>query len=563
MNKAFGVQRASFNNKKSDKMRKRFSGWMLLIVMFLGLILGFQVRNLVSADNLYEQLKKLQEIAVMTEKYYVDPVDTRKLTEGAINGWLEKLDPHSAYFPPRIFERASEEMQGNYQGVGLQIRALNDTIIVVEPMGGGPATKLGILSNDRIVRINDSSAIGYTADQASRRLRGPKGTKVRMGIARPGVKEVMEYEVTRDEISITSIDASFMINNEVGYLAVNKFANITNGEMVKVLQDLKSQGMKRLILDLRGNPGGILEEAVKMADLFLDGGTKQRPKQIVYTKARSSEMEEKYFASSGQEYEKLPLIVLVNNASASASEIVAGAIQDWDRGLIVGETSFGKGLVQRQWTFGDGSAFRLTIARYYTPSGRLIQRSYEGKDKVEYQREAYERNEQEGENLEHKKDAVLKADSSRPMFHTNGGRVVYGGGGITPDYIVKMPAATESFANLGRRDMFYQFVSSFLDVRGQTLRSMYGQDMIRFIRTYEVAEDMLQEFRTFAKTKGVTFEEKDLQKDLVYVKARVKAEIARFLWGNNGLYRVMLEVDPQFQKAMTLLPEAIKFARAD
>lgn len=534
---------------------------MLVGMMLMGMILGFQGRNLISADNLYEQFKKLQEITLLTEKYYVDPVDTRKLTEGAINGWLDKLDPHSAYFPPRVFERASEEMQGNYQGVGLSIRALNDTIIVVEPMGGGPSAKLGIMSNDRIVRINDSSSVGFTADQASKRLRGPKGTKVTVGIMRPGVKDLMTYEVTRDEISITSLDVAMMFDKEVGYIAVNKFATITNEEIVKALRDLRSEGMKRLILDLRGNPGGVLEEAVKMADLFIDGGTKEKPKQIVYTKARAVELEEKYFAASGQEYEKLPLIVLVNHASASASEIVAGAIQDWDRGLIVGETSFGKGLVQRQWSFGDGSAFRLTIARYYTPSGRLIQRSYEGKDKMEYQREAYERNEQEGENLEHTKDAALKADSSRPVFHTNSGRVVYGGGGITPDYIVKTPAATESFANLQRRDMFYQFTTSYLDARGPALRATFGQDLLRFMNTFFVTDDMLQDFRTFVKTKGVTVEEKDLEKDLLFVKARLKAEVARSLWGNTGSYRVMLDVDPQFQKAITLLPEAIKFAK--
>jgi carboxyl-terminal processing protease len=542
-------------------MKKKFSVWMVAAVMVVGMLIGFQGRNLISADNMYEQIKKFQDILVLSDKYYVDPVDTRKLTEGAITGMLEQLDPHSVYFPPRAFERASEEMQGNYQGVGLSIRALNDTIMVVEPMGGGPATKLGILSNDRIVRINDSTAVGLTSDQASKRLRGPKGTKVKVSIARPGVPEVLEYEITRAEISLTSIDVSLMINNEVGYIAVNKFALTTGAEMATALRDLRGRGMKRLILDLRYNPGGVMEEAVKVADLFLDAGTKSKPRQIVYTKARAAELEETFTAVAGQEYEKLPLIVLVNHASASASEIVAGAIQDWDRGLIVGETSFGKGLVQRQWTFGDGSAFRLTIARYYTPSGRLIQRSYAGKDKSEYEREAFDRVEQEGDNLDHKNDATTKADSGRPVFHTNAGRVVYGGGGITPDYIVKPPAASDFMQNLQRRDMFYQFITSWLDARSQSLRSTYGEDVQRFVKSFVVTEDMLQDFRTFVTTKGLKVDEKDLQKDLVFVKARFKAEIARSFWGNNGSYSVMLEVDPQFQKAMALLPEAIKFAK--
>jgi carboxyl-terminal processing protease len=542
-------------------MKKKFSAWMIAAVMLAGMILGFQGKELISADNIYEQYGKFRDILSLTDKFYVDPVDTKKLTEGAIAGMLDKLDPHSVYFPPKIFEKASEEMQGNYQGVGLTIRALNDTIIVIEPMGGGPAAKLGILANDRIVKINDSSAVGFTSEQASQRLRGPKGTKVRVSIARPGVKEVQLYEITRAKISIVSIDVAMMVNKDVGYIAVNKFSQETNGEMLVALKDLRDQGMKRLILDLRWNPGGVLDEAVRMADLFLDGGTKDKPKKIVYTKARSAEMEETYLASDGQEFEKLPIIVLVNHASASASEIVAGAIQDWDRGLIVGETSFGKGLVQRQWAFGDGSAFRLTIARYYTPSGRLIQRSYEGKAKDDYQREAFDRDEQEGDNLAHTKDLKAKGDSLHPVFHTNGGRVVYGGGGISPDYIVKPPAASEFMQNLVRRDMFFQFTTSYLDSRSQTIKATYGDSVYRFVSSYMVSDEMLQEFRTFAKTKGMTIDEKDLQKDLVYVKARIKAEIAAVFWGNGGRYRVILEVDPQFQKAMALVPEAVKFAK--
>ena len=542
-------------------MKKKFSGWMIAAVMVLGMLIGFQGRNLISADTMYEQIKKLQDILVLSDKFYVDPVDSRKLTEGAITGMLEQLDPHSVYFPPRAFEKASEEMQGNYQGVGLSIRALNDTIFVVEPMGGGPAAKLGILSNDRIVRINDTTAIGITSDQASKRLRGPKGTKVKIAIARPGVPENLIYEITRAEISLNSIDVSMMFNDEVGYIALNKFALTTGTEMNNAMHDLRNQGMKRLILDLRYNPGGVLDEAVKVADLFLDAGTKSKPRQIVYTKARAAELEESFTATTGQDFEKLPLIVLVNHASASASEIVAGAIQDWDRGLIVGETSFGKGLVQRQWAFGDGSAFRLTIARYYTPTGRLIQRSYTGKDKAEYEREAFERVEKEGDNLEHKNDATSKADSGRPVFHTNAGRVVYGGGGISPDYIVKPPAATEFMQNLQRRDMFYQFITTWLDARSQALRSTYGEDVQRFVKSFVVTEEMLQDFRTFVTTKGVKVEEKDLQKDVLYVKARLRGEIARSFWGYNGSYRVMLEVDPQFQKAIALLPEAVKFAK--
>jgi carboxyl-terminal processing protease len=544
-------------------MKKKFSVWTVAAVMVVGLIVGFQGKELISADNIYEQLNKFKDILVLADKYYVDAVDTRKLTEGAIEGMLDQLDPHSVYFPPKAFQKASEEMQGNYQGVGLMIRALNDTIIVSEPMGGGPAAMLGILSNDRIVRINDSTAIGFTADQASQRLRGPKGTRVKVTIMRPGEKEPLVYDITRSEISINSLDVAMMVNDEVGYIHVNKFAMNTDEEMNNALQKLQAQGMKELILDLRYNPGGILEEAVRVADLFLDGGTKDKPKTIVYTKARSLELEEKYVAATGQKYEKLPLIILLNSASASASEIVSGAIQDWDRGLIVGETSFGKGLVQRQWTFADGSALRMTIARYYTPSGRLIQRSYEGKDRAEYEREAFQRHEQEGDNLEHEKDIETKADSTRPVFHTSGGRVVYGGGGITPDYIVKPENVTESTQNLARRDMFYQFITSYLDGEGRGLRSTYDKDLKGFLRSFNVSDRILEEFQAFVRDKGVTIEAKDFQKDGSFVKALLKAQIARAFWGNDGWYPVTLELDAQFQKALRLLPEAVKIAKLD
>ena len=541
-------------------MKKKFSMWTVAAVMVLGLIIGFQGKDLISADNIYEQINKFKDVLVLADKYYVDPVNLSKLTQGAIDGMLDQLDPHSVYFPPKAFAQASEEMRGNYQGVGLMIRALNDTIIVSEPMGGGPAAMLGILSNDRIVGINDSSAVGLTADQASQRLRGPKGTQVKVTIMRPGERELLVYDITRNKISINSVDVAMMVNDDVGYIHLNKFSENTDREMNDALQKLHTQGMKELILDLRYNPGGILEEAVRVADLFLDGGTKDKPKTIVYTKARATELQEKYVATSGSKYEKLPLIILINAGSASASEIVSGAIQDWDRGLIVGETSFGKGLVQRQWPFSDGSALRLTIARYYTPSGRLIQRSYEGKDRAEYEREAFQRTQQEGNNLEHERDIQTKADSSRPVFHTNSGRLVYGGGGITPDYFVKPTSLTQTMQNLGRRDMFYQFVTSYLGGEGRGLRSAYDNNLKGFLRNFDVSDKMLEEFQAFVKSKDVKIDEKDFQKDIDVVKAMLKAQIARAFWGNDGWYPVTLTVDAQFEKALQLLPEAVKIA---
>lgn len=538
-------------------MKRRFSIWTVAVLMLVGVFAGMEINQLISGDTMYDQLNKLKDILSFTEKYYVEEPDLKKLTEAAINGMLSTLDPHSIYIPAKAFERVAEDFRGKFEGIGISFRVLNDTITVVETIGGGPSARLGILANDRIVKINDTSAIGYKDEQVLARLRGPKGTKVTVTIIRPGVKEPLVFEIIRDEISLVSVTAAFMYNDEVGYISVDKFNEQTNNEMQRALTKLKEQGMKRLILDLRWNPGGYLEQAFQMADLFLDGGTRDNPKKIVYTKARRPEYEEAYFAKSGDPYEKLPVIVLVNNASASASEIVAGAIQDWDRGLVVGETTFGKGLVQRQWRLSDGSALRLTIAKYYTPSGRLIQRPYEGKEKEEYQREAFQRNEQEGENIEHKGES----DTTRPVFKTSIGRVVYGGGGITPDYIVKSNQISSLTENILRRDMFFQFIKDYLDAQGQKIRSTYGKDLLSFKKSFQVSDDLMSDFRSFITKNGLTVEEKDYQKDLALIKIRLKAEIARRLWNHEGFATIMLDTDTQFQKAVGLFPEAEKIAR--
>jgi carboxyl-terminal processing protease len=368
---------------------------------------------------------------------------------------------------------------------------------------------------------------------------------------RSGIKELLDFEIVRDKIPIYTVDSGFMLDEQTGYINVTRFAATTHDEFVSAVGKMKSAGMKRLVLDLRGDPGGYLEQAFRMADELMPKG-----KKIVYTKGRRPEFSEEYTSSGNGKFEDVSLIVLVNNGSASASEIVAGAVQDWDRGLIVGETTFGKGLVQRQYDLKDGSAFRLTIARYFTPSGRAIQRPY-GDDKAKYQREAFERDESEGENVTH--DA--EKDSTKPIFKTASGRKVYGGGGITPDYIVKADRLSEYSIQLRSKNIFLQYADKYLDHHSADLKSKYEKDAARFASEFEVTPAMLDEIQSLGKSKSIEFKKDLYDKDLKYIKAFTKAYIGRSLFGNEGSARVMLGVDNQFQKALTLFPEAEKISK--
>jgi len=531
-------------------MRKRFSLVTMVILVLISLLAGAQLNRLFSGDSVLPQVTKFSDVLSLTYKFYVDDVDTQKLTESAIGGLLSQLDPHSVYIPASAMPKVTEEFQGSFEGIGIEYQVLNDTLLVVAPIVGGPSEALGIQSGDKIVRINDSSAIGITAEGVQKKLRGPKGTKVNVTIVRSGMKELLDFEITRDKIPIYTVDASFMVRPGVGYVNVNRFSATTHEEFLDAVTKLRQAGMKELLLDLRTNAGGYLEQAYRMVDELLPKG-----KKIVYTKGRRSEFDDEFISTGAGKYQDLTLVILVNNGSASASEIVAGAIQDWDRGLIVGETTFGKGLVQRQFDLKDGSSFRLTTARYYTPSGRLIQRPYD-KDKAKYQREAFERDEEEGENISHE----AEKDSTRPKFKTMGGRVVYGGGGITPDYIVKADRLNAYTVQLRSKQVFFQVADRILDREGAGLRERYDKDVARFVSEFEVTESMLGEIRDIAAARGVALDKEKFDQDVRFIKAYTRAYVARGIWGNEGYARVMLKEDTQFAKALTLIPEAKKIA---
>ncbi len=542
---------------RSFFMKKRFSLIVMIGLFTAAFLSGAYFNHVISGDNIYEQLSKFKDVLSLAEKFYVDDVNTGKLTEDAINGLLTNLDPHSVYIKPETLKKVNEDFKGKFEGIGVEFAIVNDTITVVQPIGGGPSAALGIMSNDKIVKIDGKSSVGFNNEQVMKGLKGPKGTKVAVSIFRPGVKELLEFEIVRDVIPLYSVDVSTMLIDDIGYINVTRFAETTTNEMVAALEKLKKLGMKKLVLDLRYNPGGYLDQAVKMSDLFLSADEKGAPRKVVYTTGRQPQFNEEYYAYSGSEYEKIPLIILLSNGSASASEIVSGAVQDWDRGLIVGETSFGKGLEQRQFELSDRSALRLTIARYYTPSGRLIQRSYAG-GKEKYQVEAFERYEQEGENIEHKESA---SDTSRPKYKTSKGRLILGGGGITPDYIVKPGSATKYSTILNRRNMFYEFSTQYLALHGEEIKNKYKNDFKTFNAGFRIDDELMNQFIAFTKEKKVEFVENDFNKDKDYLQARLKAYIARNFWGNEGWYPVLLTVDNQIQKALSLFPEAEKIAR--
>jgi carboxyl-terminal processing protease len=532
-------------------MRKRFSLLTVGVLALAGLVAGSVLNQLISGDNIYDQLNKFKDVLSMAQKVYVEDVDTGKLTEAAIRGMLGELDPHSVYIPASEMQRIKEDFQGSFEGIGIEFAVLNDTLVVVTPIVGGPSEALGIEAGDKIVKINDTSAIGITEDLVRKKLRGPKGTKVKVSILRAGMKNLLDFDIVRDKIPLYTVDAALMVDDEVGYVSVTRFSATTHTEFVEAVSKLKKEGMKRLVLDLRFNGGGYLEQAFKMADELFPRG-----KMIVYTKGRRPEFNEEYISSGSARFADVALVVLVNNASASASEIVSGAIQDWDRGLVVGETTFGKGLVQRQYDLPDGSGFRITTARYYTPSGRLIQRPYDG-DKNRYQREAFERNEEEGENLTH----TAEKDSTKPRFKTAGGRVVYGGGGITPDYIVKAERLGEYAAQLRMKQVYLDFANKYLEANGNALRRTYNSDSKRFTQEFQITDAMLETINAIAKAKGIEFKKDSYEKDIRFVKLLAKAAIAKALWGNAGQARVMLQEDVQFKKAISLFPEAVRISK--
>jgi carboxyl-terminal processing protease len=494
---------------------------------------------------------KFGQILNWIDKYYVDSINKSELAEKAIIEMLKTLDPHSTYLTKEEFKEMSEPLQGNFEGIGVSFNILNDTIFIINPIPNGPSEKVGIMSGDRIVGIEGKNVggIGIKNADVFKLLRGKKGTKVAVSIHRRSDKNLLDFTITRDKIPINSLDASYMINEEIGYIKLNRFSFTTMDEFSRALEDLKGKGMKDLVLDLSGNGGGYMDVSIRLADQFLNNRS-----LIVYTEG-NSHPKRNYYSSSKGDFQDGRLIVLIDQGSASASEIVAGAIQDWDRGLIVGRRSFGKGLVQNPMLLVDSSMVRLTIARYYTPTGRLIQKPYEDGFE-EYSKDLVNRfNAGELSNA----DSADFPKSLRYQTLINQ-RPVYGGGGIMPDYFVPIDTSfvSDYHNKLLNRGILNFFVLNYVDGHRLELHSQYP-NIDSFLDGFEVDDAMFKDLTQYATDEGVPFDEEDFKISKDRISLTISAFLARDLWNTSEFYEVLNKSNPSVLKARELLESGEKY----
>jgi len=518
------------------RISSRAVRWIAVSVLAIGAGFG-SARLLGAQDDLRAQLDLFGLILFHIQSDYVDPVENGPLVEGAIQGMLETLDPHSVYLPKDRYAKFTDQFRDNYSGIGIQFEIRRGELIVISPLEGTPASRLGIRAGDRIVAV-DGKPIARTVnnDDVFKMLRGPEGSRVQLQIRRPPQSNILAFDLDRARIPQESVRYAHMIRPGVGYVRVVRFARATGEELDQAMTKLKAQGMKECLIDLRLNSGGLLAQAVEVCNLLVPAGQK-----IVYTRGRNPQADADYFAdNNGDKFTDIPVVVLVDHGSASASEITAGAIQDLDRGLVVGTTSFGKGLVQNQMMLSDGSAMLLTVAKYYTPSGRLIQRDYTNRET--YQTDPF------------KEDAAPESVlATRPKFTTAGGRTVYGGGGITPDEIVPSDKITPKEADLEQAAVFFETATRL----APSVKSRWS-NFDDFLLKYQPDESALAALRQEAAKDSVKMTDADWKTELPYVTRRLKAEIAGNLYGVDARYRVDITGDKQLQRALGMFPEAQK-----
>ncbi len=508
----------------------------VLVCALLGGIYGRRVEATTNPDetDVHNSLSEFTQIYGLVEKNYAEPVDADRAifgpsesnTLGAIPGMLRTLDPHSNFFDPKAFGRLREDQQGKYYGVGMTIQqrpgkmGMLQTIVLL-PIPGSPAFRAGLRPGDVIVKVDGKNTNGLNTDDVAAMLKGPKGTIVHVSVTREGYEQPLDFVITRDQINRKSVDNAFMIEPGIAYIHIEKFDETTNDELTEDLHQLGEKSLKGLILDLRNNPGGLLQEAVDVSDHFLE-----KHQLIVYHFGRHAPMK-RYFASHGDSGNEYPIVVLVNRATASAAEIVSGALQDHDRALVMGETSFGKGLVQTVYPLSEQTGLALTTAHYYTPSGRLIQRTYDNVSLYDY----YYRS----------KDAVLPHTEVRL---TDGGREVFGGGGINPDLKVEPPALTPAEDRLVQHDAYFGFAKYYLGVHKTIARD------------FEPNEETLQAFKTYLKQQDIQVSDQELQQGLEYVKDQVRYKLVESIYGEDEANKIVMENDFVVKRALQAFPQA-------
>lgn len=521
---------------------KTYPHWLLSIFLLL------LISTMAHAQVSQVQLEKLQRAVQFIEFAYIEKLDEEKIIEDAIRGILSELDPHSVYLSADELRRANEPLEGSFEGIGIQFNLINDTIVVVSPIPGGPSEKVGLMPGDKIIQIDGESAYGSKVNNqfVQDRLRGQRGSKVDVAIFRAGSPELLDFTITRDRIPITSVDAAFMATPEIGYIKLNRFSRTTMREYRDASENLKSQGMKHLILDLNYNSGGYLDVARDLTDQFFD-----RDRLIVYTEGHSSPRQEMNSTFRGN-FKEGKVVVLINEGSASASEILAGAIQDWDRGLLVGRRSFGKGLVQRPFDLPDGSAIRLTTAQYHTPTGRSIQKPFdEGAE--QYYRDLSERL-SSGELVS--PENITFPDSLK--YHTKiNQRVVYGGGGIMPDFFIPLDTnrVSDFYSRLLRRGVLNNFGIEYTNRNRSELSAKYP-DVNYYIENFRVDDDLMAEMYQYAAAQGLEPEEEEqTEQAVLYMENQLKGLIARNLFDFAAFTQVVMQINDAYLEAIRIIED--------
>ena len=531
------------NSFLKDKEMKKY----LFIALLAFLAVTFASAQLRIKMGKNSPIEKLGRAEIAITNLYVDSVDENKLVEDAIRGMLEKLDPHSSYATAKETKAMNEPLNGSFDGIGVQFNMVDDTLLVIQPVVNGPSEKVGIIAGDRIVAVNDTaiSGVKMSKEEIMKRLRGPKGTTVNLTIVRRGIKDKLIFKVKRDKIPVTTMDAAYMIRPGIGYIRLGSFGLTSYKEVTTAMDSLKKVGMKDLIFDLEDNGGGYLQAAAQIANEFLQKGD-----LIVYTSGRAAPRQE-YKAQANGRWRKGKVVVLTNEFTASAAEIVSGAIQDQDRGVVVGRRTFGKGLVQRPLTFDDGSEIRLTIAHYYTPSGRCIQKPYKKGDRLDYAMDLDKRY-KHGEFTN--QDSIHLSDSLK-YYTLRKHRVVYGGGGIMPDYFVPLDTTkyTKMHRQLAAKSIVINQSLKFIDAHRKELKSQY-KDFSKFLASYEVPSSLIDAIIAEGKKEKIEpKDEAELAQTKKYLAVQLKALVARDIWDMSQYFQVWNETNEIVQRAVKLL----------